>query len=356
MKRVGELFEPLYDIDNLVRAHANARKGKSFYTEVKMVDSNPGKYLYELQDAIKNFEYHTSEYTSFMRDDGNKVREIFKLPYYPDRIFQWALIQIIEPYLLRTLTDDTYSALPGRGTYAAYKKLKKALRIDPVGTQWCLKIDIRKYYPSIDKQILKDKFARLIKDKGVLYYINEIIDSTPGPTGVPIGNYFSQYSGNLYLSSFDHWVKEQKHIRWYYRYMDDMVFLASTKEELQELIQEIIPYLKEEFHLTVKPNWSIFLVDERGIDFVGYVFRHKNIRLRKRIAWTLIKTSARIWKRAQKGLLISYNIFCSINSVCGWLKHCDSGGLRKKYVDTIWFWVEHYYNTVIGRRKKLCSV
>lgn len=356
MKRASGLFEPLYSIENLVQAHTNAHKSKTFYTEVKMVDGNPGKYLYELQDAIKNHEYRTSPYESFIKDDGRKVREIFKLPYYPDRIFQWALIQVIEPYLLKTLTDDTYSALPGRGTYAAYKKLKKALKKDPIGTQWCLKIDIRKYYPSIDKQILKEKYARLIKDKDVLFYIDELIDSTPGPAGVPIGNYFSQYSGNLYLSSFDHWVKEEKHIKWYYRYMDDMVFLASTKEELQALIGPVIRYMRDELHLTVKENWSIFRVDDRGIDFIGYVFRHDSIRLRKTIVQTLVKVSRAIWLRAKRGLLINYHMYCGINSICGWLKHCDSGGLRAKYVDTIWFWVEHYYNTVIKRRKEVCSV
>lgn len=355
MKRVGGLFDTFCSIDNLMQAHTNARKSKTFYTEVKMVDSNPDKYLNELREAIINFEYHTSEYTSFIKNDGVKVREIFKLPYYPDRIFQWALIQVIEPYLLRNLTDDTYSALPGRGTYAAYKKMIKALRIDPAGTMWCLKIDVKKYYPSIDKKILYEKFERIIKDKGILFYIDEIIYSTPGSTGVPIGNYFSQYSGNIYLSGFDHWVKEQKHVKWYFRYMDDMVFLAATKEELQQLIQDVISYLWNELRLTVKPNWSIFFVDERGIDFIGYVFRHDSIRLRKRIARTLIKVSAQIWKRAQRGLLINYHMYCSINSICGWLRNCDAGGLKQKYVETVWFWVQHYYDTVIKRRKEICS-
>lgn len=347
MKRVGGLFEQIYDINNLVLAHTNARKCKTFYTEVQMVDSNPAKYLYELQDAIKNHTYRTSEYEVFEKFDGNKVREIYKLPYYPDRIFQWALIQVIEPYLLRNLTDDTYSALPGRGTYKAYKKLKKALRTDVAGTQWCLKIDIAKFYPSIDKQILKDKYARLFKDKDVLQMIDELIDSTPGSKGVPIGNYFSQYSGNFYLSAFDHKVKEDWHIKHYFRYMDDMVFLASSKEELQELIKKIVPYMENELKLTVKENWSIFRVDDRGIDFVGYVFRHGNIRLRKKIATTLKRNSAAIQKRAEQGMIINYHMYCAINSMRGWIKHCNGAGLQAKYIDPIWDSVEEYHDKVI---------
>ena len=89
MKRVGNLFEKVYDINNLVLAHKNARRGKSFYREVQMVDSNPAKYLYELQDMIKNHEYHTSKYEVFEKQEkNNKVRRIYKLPYYPDRICQ----------------------------------------------------------------------------------------------------------------------------------------------------------------------------------------------------------------------------------------------------------------------------
>lgn len=349
MKRARGLFKLLYDIDNLKNAHINARKCKTFYDDVKMVDCNTEKYLYLLQSKIKMHEYKTSKYESFIKNDGKKVREIFKLPYYPDRIFQWALIQVIEPYLLKNFTDDTYSAIPGRGTYAVYKKLKKALNKDNNGTKWCLKIDIKKYYPSINKRILKEKYEKIIKDKDVLFYINEIIDSTDGETGVPIGNYFSQYSGNLYLSCFDHWIKEIKHIKWYYRYMDDMVFLASTKEELQELIFPVINYLSENLHLTVKKNWCIFKVEDRGIDFVGYVFRHNSIRLRKSIVKTIVKVSRAIWMRAKKNMLINYHMYCSINSLCGWLKHCDSGGLFDKYVNTIWFWVEYYYRVVISK-------
>lgn len=358
MKRVGGLFEQVYDINNLVLAHNNARKSKTFYTEVKMVDANPGKYLYELQDAIKNHTYRTSEYEVFKKFDGTKEREIFKLPYYPDRVFQWAVIQVIEPYILRNLTDDTYSALPKRGTYKAYKKVKKALRTDVKGTQWCLKIDISKYYPSIDKQILKDKYARMFKDKDLLELLYEVIDSTDGPTGVPIGNYFSQYSGNLYLSDFDHKVKEEYKVKHYFRYMDDMVFFGSTKEELHALIAKIIPYMENALHLSVKKNWSVFRVDDRGVDFVGYVFKHSGIRLRKGIAKTLKRVSMKIKQRVNKGMLINYHLYCAINSMCGWLKHCDSGGLKLKYVDVIWEHVVAYHDTVIvnnRRRLQACS-
>lgn len=104
---------------------------------------------------LKNKTYKTSEYEIFEKQEGNKLRKIYKLPYFPDRICQWAIIQVIEPYLLRTLTDDTYSALPNRGVERARKKVVRALKTDVEGTEWCLKIDVKKYYPSINIDKLK---------------------------------------------------------------------------------------------------------------------------------------------------------------------------------------------------------
>lgn len=342
--------EMVYDINNLMLAHKNARKKKAFYTEVQMVDDNLGKYLYDLQEKQMDGTYKTSEYQVFTKKEGNKVREISKLPYYPDRVHQWSLIQVIEPVLIRYMTNDTYSAIPGRGTHAAYKSLVKALRTDPIGTQWCLKIDIKKYYPNIDKATLKDIYARLFKDKGILRMLNEIIDSTPGPKGVPIGNYVSQYSGNIYLTPFDHRVKEVYKVKHYFRYMDDMVFLAKTKEELQKLIKVITRWLRDNLGLKVKDSWSLFFVEDRGISFVGYVFKHNSIRLRKTIVQTLRKVSLKIKRRVNRGLMITYHLYCSINSMRGWLKHCDSGGLLLRYITIIETFIEEYHDKVILRR------
>ena len=216
MKRCNGIFEKICTIENLREAHKNARKDKLFYREVKMVDSNVDYYLKQIQDMLVNKTYEVSKYETSIINDKGKERVLMKLPYYPDRIYQWAIIQVIEPYLIRNMTDDTFSAIPGRGTYKAFCKLKDALDKDEENTQWCLKLDVRKYYPNIDKQKLKDKYARLFKDQRLLDMLYEIIDSTDGEKGVPIGNYISQYSGNIYLSDFDHRVKEVYKVKYYY--------------------------------------------------------------------------------------------------------------------------------------------
>ena len=162
MKRVGNLYHKIYDIENLKVAHKNARKGKSFYQEVKMVDANPDYYLKEIQQMLVNKTYKTSDYVVFLKQDGQKEREIFKLPYYPDRIVHWALLQVIEPTLMRNLTVNTYSAIPQRGIHFGLERVREDLK-DTKGCAYCLKFDIKKYYPSINHELLKQKYARLIK-------------------------------------------------------------------------------------------------------------------------------------------------------------------------------------------------
>lgn len=352
MKRVGNLYEKICDIENLRLAHKQARRGKSFYTEVKLIDENEDEYLYRLQDMLIHKTYHTSKYEVFEKKEGKKIRKIYKLPYFPDRICQWAIIQVIEPYLIRTLTDDTYSALPGRGVERARRKMVRALKTDPENTVWCLKIDISKYYPNINIDKLKLKYRRLFKDDDLLWLLDEILDSNPD-TGVPIGNYLSQYSGNIYLSDFDHRVKEVYRVKHYFRYMDDMVFLSSSKEELQALIKEITKYLVDEYDLKVKDSWSLFRVEDRGIDFVGYVFKHDSIRLRKSIAHSIKKTSSKIRWRVNNDIELNRHLYFSFNSLKGWLKHSHSGWLKIKYFDIIEDHVQDYHDRFLVKHKEV---
>ncbi|MEK6883892.1 MAG: RNA-directed DNA polymerase, partial [Nanoarchaeota archaeon] len=148
--------------------------------------------------------------------------------------------------------------------------------------------------------------------------LDEIIDSSEG---VPIGNLLSQYFANYYLSSFDHWIKEKQRVKYYCRYADDMVLFGATKEELHQLLSDIRIYLKDELKLEIKGNYQVFPVEARGIDFVGYVFRHRFILVRKGIKWGLKRA---IVKRKDRTSIYSY---------LGWLKHCNAINLRRKILD-----------------------
>lgn len=350
MKRYGNLYQIICSKENLRLAHQNARKGKGWYKEVKMVDSDVDHYINLLHDMLVNKTYQTSEYVTFIKRDSNKDRVIYKLPYFPDRICQWAIIQVIEPILIKNLIQNTYSAIPGRGIHKALDDVKKAIQKDPTGMAYCLKLDVKKYYPSIDHAVLKGKFRRMFKDPDLLWLLDEIIDSTPGNAGIPIGNYVSQYCGNMYLSGFDHWIKEEKHIRHYFRYMDDICIFSKCKEELHKLRKEIDKYFEMNLHLTIKSNWQVFPTFTRGLDFVGYRIFRNFVLLRKSTCKQFKKKMTHIIKKINRGMEMNFSEWCSINSYRGWLLHCDSFRLSEKYLYPLQLPAEQYYLNRVKRK------
>ena len=327
MKRYGNLYSKIYDINNLTDAYNRAKRGKSWYKEVIDVENNePLLYLVELQYRLINKTYETSPYEVFTKLCGNKEREIYKLPFFPDRICQSAIMLQVEDIFIKSFTKDTYSAIPKRGIHLALRRIRKEMKEDKEGMKYCLKIDIKKFYPNINHDILKSKLRDKFKDNDLLWLLDEIIDSIDGNKGVPIGNYTSQYFGNFFLSDFDHWIKEEKRVKHYFRYLDDMCFFSSNKESLHVLLSEIKEYLKG-IDLELKYNYQIFPTDIRGVDFVGYVIRPTHTRLRKSIKLKLSKKMNKINKKK----VITLKDKATIASYKGWLIHCDSINLQKKY-------------------------
>lgn len=379
MTGTKDLFKVICSMDNLYRAYLNAKKGKGWYAEVKQIEKRPFYYLAGLKYTLENHLYHTSEYELFQLVEGKKSRDIYKLPFYPDRIAQWAILQVIEPFLLAHMTKDTYSAIPGKGIqpivdelrgHTETKKIGKkkitkyvpsVLLSDEEGTRYCYKIDIHHYYQSINHTILKKKYREVFKDPELLWILDEIADSidTAGiedlsaiylleedvdpNTGIPIGNYMSQYSGNFYLSSFDHYVKEVLRVKHYYRYMDDIVILAGSKEELWEIHRKVMAYLRDELRLSVKGNYQIFPTRVRGLDFVGYRFFGEYTLLRKTTALKFMRKMRALRKKVEGGGMPTYSEWCSFNSYKGWLQNCDSFRLAKAYVEPLIPYMTDYY-------------
>jgi RNA-directed DNA polymerase len=313
MKRASNLYEQIISIGNLELADRKASKGKDRQYGVQVHRLDQDENIWALHKMLRDKTYRTSAYTTFKIYEP-KEREIFRLPYFPDRITHHAVMNVLEPIFISSFISQTYSCIKGKGIHAAARGLRKALN-DESATTYCLKLDIRKFYPSIDHEVLKTLLRRKFKDAELLWLLNGIIDSAEG---LPIGNYLSQYFANFYLTYFDHWIKEVKGVRYYFRYADDLVVLSDNKADLHLLLSEIKLYLQGNLKLTVKSNYQIFPVKARGIDFVGYVFYHTHTRLRKSIKQNFARMIARRKNSA------------SIASYYGWAKHCNSKTLLKK--------------------------
>ena len=211
-----------------------------------------------------------------------------------------------------------------RGIHKVLKQIQHDLK-DRENTKYCLKIDIRKFYPSVDHDILKQIIRIKVSDRELLQLLDEIIDSSDG---VPIGNYLSQFFANLYLSYFDHWVKEDKNIKYYYRYADDIVILYKDKESLQILLRDIKQYLKDNLKLQLKNNYQVFPVESRSIDFVGYKIYHNFTLVRKALKKRYCKKSAKLNKRST-----NYKYYRrKMASYIGWFKHANCYSLLNKTI------------------------
>lgn len=316
MKRVGNLYQQVCDINNLYKADSLAQRGKAKQYGVTVHNRQQDENLYALQNMLLDKTYKTSAYTVFKVFEP-KEREVYRLPYFPDRITHYAVLNVLEPVFMSVFTADTYSSIKGKGIHAALKGVRKALN-DTENTEYCLKFDITKFYPSVDHDILKALLRKKFKDKDLLWLLDEIIDSAPG---LPIGNYLSQFFANFYLTYFDHWLKESKGVKYYFRYADDIVILSKSKSDLHQLLSECRDYLSINLRLQIKSNYQVFPVKARGIDFVGYKCFHTHTLLRKSIKKRFAKAV-----KAGKGKN-------SVDSYKGWAIHADSKNLIKKLLD-----------------------
>lgn len=313
MKRINNLYQQIISIENLTLADQNARKGKMKQYGVQLHIDCATENLQKLHLTLKNREYKTSEYSTFKVFEP-KERDVYRLPYYPDRITHHAIMNILEPIFVSVFSAYTYSCIKKRGIHAAARAVQAALK-DVPGTTYCLKLDVRKFYPTVDHEILKQLLQRKFKDEDLLWLLDEIIDSADG---IPIGNYLSQYFANFYLTYFDHWITGEKRVKYYFRYADDIVILSDNKPYLHQILSEIRKYFTEQLNLEIKGNYQVFPVAARSIDFVGYRFYHTHILLRKRIKQNFARM---LVKRKNKASIASYY---------GWAKHANTKNLLKK--------------------------
>lgn len=328
LKRIGFIYDKICDVDNIKMAIINSSKGKRNQNRVKRILSDSDHYAKQIRKMLITKTYTHAPYIEKTIQDGanKKTRIICKPQYFPDQIIHWALIQQIQPIMMRGMYRYTCGSIPNRGTSLGQKTLRKWLNNDYKNTKYCLKMDVRKFYPSVDNDILKHMFRRKIKDKDCLWLIDTIIDSAKG---LPIGNYTSQWFSNFFLEGLDHYIKEQLGVKYYIRYVDDLVLLGSNKKKLHKVRHMVADYLTG-INLELKDNWQVFRVNDRAIDFLGFRFFRDKTILRKRNA---LRIRRRFNKIRKKGYL-NYKDACAVVSYWGWVKRSDSYSFYDKHIKT----------------------
>lgn len=265
MKRAGDLYAQISTYDNLCLAYWKAARGKQQRAGVIAFRENFDANIEKLRNDLINHSPDVGHYR-FFRICDPKPRSICAASF-PERVLHHAVMNLCEPVLEAYAIHDSYACRKAKGNR---KALTRALGF--AGRYgWYLKLDIRKYFDSIDHGILLDQLARRFKDRDLLRLFETLLatyHTQPGK-GMPIGNLVSQHLANFYLGVFDHWVKEELKVRGYLRYMDDFILFGSDKHTLKKALTRVKNHLAEKLALELKPNIQLNRCT-RGIPFIGY--------------------------------------------------------------------------------------
>jgi retron-type reverse transcriptase len=325
MRRQGDLWPLITNMDNIRLAFHKAALHKSKHKGVIKTKENLEKRLEAIYQSLVNKTFTTSNYWEKIIHEP-KTRTIYVLPFYPDRIVQHALMNLITPIWDRLFIHDSYACRDKKGIHSGSLRAMDCVRRN----KYVLKCDISKFYPSVDHDILMKIIKKKIKCPDTLWLIEDIVRSFPGGKNVPIGNYTSQWFGNLYMNEADQFVKhelQKKHGRLeYIRYCDDFCLFNDDKKVLHKCREELKEFLDEKLKLKFS-KCDIFPVS-RGVDFLGYRHFGKFKLLRKSTTKRVRKRLAALPMLYEKKKITFEHLRSSVASTYGWMKHANSHNLQ----------------------------
>lgn len=331
----NNLFEKAFSFENLIKSYYKARLGHSRSYEVADFSYTLEENIFQLMVELNDGTYKTGSYRVFSVFEPKE--RIIKAVPFRDRVVHHAIHSVLEPIFEARFIEDSYACRKDKGTYHGLVRLKKHV-MKPIHKQYALKCDVKKYFPSIDHEILKSIVRNKVKDKKFNKTLFEIIDSDSSmfgvDKGIPIGNLTSQLFANIYLHGLDMYVKHELKIKPYFRYVDDFIILSDSKDNLKQTRKQITSFLKNELKLTV-PYYkaNIFLVKD-GVDFIGYKIFPTKILVRKSNYKRLIRRLKYLNKlygtRTVSKEQFEDMVKVQYSSWTGYAKHADAYRLTKK--------------------------
>lgn len=275
MRRTGRLKEAFLSFENLYSAFKKAFKGTKNYAAFQFA-FQAERELFRLREELAAEAYIPGDYHYFKIHDP-KERVISVAPFR-DRVVHHALVNILEPIYEKRFIYDSYATRKNKGAHKAIQRAQQFLK----SNRWYLKMDIRKYFDSINHLILLATLQRTIKDAFILRLCEKIITKGgDGTTGLPIGNLTSQFFANVYLDLFDHYIKENLRVKCYLRYMDDFCLFSNEKETLIGLRNDIEAFLAEKLILIVKTEATLINTRLHGLSFLGVRIFPALVRIRR---------------------------------------------------------------------------
>ncbi len=341
MKRYGNLWQKIVDFGNLLSAAKLAQQGKRFRPNVLAFNYNLERELFKLKEELESKTYLPGPYKTF--EIVEPKRRMISAAPYRDRVVHHALCNIVVPIFERTFIHDSYANRVGFGTHRALRRFTDFAR----SSSYVLQCDIKKYFPSIDHEILKLLVRNKIKCADTLWLIDTIIDNSnpqqpvieyfPGDDllsplsrrrGLPIGNLSSQFFANVYLNGFDHFVLEQLKLSKYVRYVDDFVFCSNDRLLLQDARLAVEEYLVK-LRLKIHPIKSQLFETKKGANFLGFRVFPDTIRVRQESLRRGRRRLRCLQRKCANGEIELAKLSRSVQSWVAHLEHGDTWNLRQ---------------------------
>lgn len=345
MKRVGNIYKNVWNIDNCRAAILDASKKKKRRKNVKRILEHLDEYAEKLSIMLRDHTYKPSPYVVRWINDGikQKRRKLAKPRFWPDQCVHHALDRVMAPIMTKGLYYYSTGSVKGRGEARSKKGIERFVRKHPELSKYVFKMDVYRCYDSIQHEGLKDELKREIKDWEVLWLYGVIIDSYPvlaidpegkivdPETGLPIGIDPSRWLCNFLLHRLDHEIKHFLGKKSFLtRYVDDIVVIGPNKRKLHKVKNLIEKYLAK-MSLKIKKNWQVFKLSSRPIDFLGFKFYKDKTTIRK----TILKRLKRKIQKVAKMRKISLRNAAGLLSQLGYVKRTNSQYFREKYIKNI---------------------
>jgi len=333
MNRISDIYSKIVSKENLYRAAYTASRGRRYKAAAANFNFFLEQEIDSLWKELSTKTYRHGKYRTFTIYEP-KERKIAAAPFR-DRVVHHAVHGILEPLIDKEFIYDSYACRKGKGTHKAVGRVQSFLKLN----EFCFHGDIRKYFPSIDHDILKDIVRRRIEDKDLLWLLDGIIDSAVTLTqcellsyeyakALPLGNLTSQFFANLYLNELDYFVKFDLREKHYLRYMDDFLVFGNSKEKLQEMKNKVRMFLEKMLNLDLHEGKSQIYKASKGVKFLGFRMFKNYRKLASNNVRNLKKRLKRFDYLLSKGKIGEEEIKDSIRCWVAHSKYADTKALR----------------------------
>ena len=322
-KSIKNIYNSKLTYENIYNAYLRAKKGKGVKKEIIKFEIDLETNLCSILNDLKNETYIPGEYRSFTIYEP-KERVIKALPFRDRIVQQWYIEEFIKPFIVPRFINSSCACIEGKGTLYAVNLCTKYMRImkRKYNNYFVLQLDIKKYFNSINKDILFSIMNKYISDKKLLN-LTYIFIYSGDEDGICIGNYVSQYYANIYLNELDYYIKDELKIKYMIRYLDDIVILLKSKNECRLVKNRIEVFINNILDLKYNEK-SRYYPSRIGINFCGYrIFEtHKLLRVRSK---KKIKRNIKIWNKYN---VDKHTILVCWNAWRGHSKHANSYNFR----------------------------